>query len=59
MTSPSPRDIAASLKRSRARTQLLVAVRRAERPNRWDDRTPDDRDRDTRGDKSPVVRGSS
>ena len=51
MTPTSPRANAASLKRSQARIRLLVAVRRAERPDRWDDRTPgDDRDHDSRGD---------
>ena len=39
MTSPSRRDIAATQKRAQARIRLLVAVRRAERPDRWDDRT--------------------
>ena len=50
MTSPSPRANAVSLKRSQARIRLLVAVRRAERPDRWGDRTPEgDRGHDSRG----------
>lgn len=42
MASTSPRATAASLKRSQAGIRLLVAVRRAERPDRWDDRTTGD-----------------